>query len=580
MATSEERASDWKPEQSRSSSLGPLGCYVYLLLTGLVGVILFYVTVLLLSTLAIVLVPPGVDPFQFLLNALSILDIPIAILLSTILAGLLLIGLIRLWLENGTAGLGLTAVLFLIWFLSMRGPLGTPEPTSGVASFLRFYPISASTLSTLFFILLTAGVLGVAAALFWEPALGIIVAFLWALSWTVMTFGLQQQDLGYRLLLLASASTLTLFGGLYLISRRLLPFESEGNEDRLTVLKTLRDCTFGSNYPCYVMVDAVYEDEKLEKRIDGNIMGASLGQPPTGKGIILSRCDHAVAISSGPKFKGVRGPGVILTGRAERPTQTIDLRPQLRNTTVEALTNDGIKVKVPVAVCSKIGSGRQKPELGKPLPYRKRDAFKAVLEGQRMYHKGIGQTPDQKIHRHWSELPTLIVKPILQDIISEMEFDELYDPYRPEGEPPRKRIANELFERLDQELEPLGLQRVGGGISDIQPLDSDIYSKRAENWKAEWSNRIMMKNARGQTERLRTLERARAEAQTDLILNVGQQLEKLSAAKADFRPDVALQLLVRVLEEFMERQPTLGEVVPGETQKLLMDIRGAIEGME
>jgi hypothetical protein len=86
----------------------------------------------------------------------------------------------------------------------------------------------------------------------------------------------------------------------------------------------------------------------------------------------------------------------------------------------------------------------------------------------------------------------------------------------------------------------------------------------------------MLKQAEGQTEWLRIVERARAEAQADLILSLGRQLEELSAARTELRPEIALNLLVSVLEGLMRQQPTLGQLVPGETLQALLDIREAI----
>jgi len=72
------------------------------------------------------------------------------------------------------------------------------------------------------------------------------------------------------------------------------------------------------------------------------------------------------------------------------------------------------------------------------------------------------------------------------------------------------------------------------------------------------------------------VERARAEAQADLILNLGRQLEELSAEKTEFRPEIALKSLLSTLERMMRQQPALGQLVPGETMQALLDIRKVI----
>ncbi len=100
--------------------------------------------------------------------------------------------------------------------------------------------------------------------------------------------------------------------------------------------------------------------------------------------------------------------------------------------------------------------------------------------------------------------------------------------------------------------------------------------ERVRSWQADWARKIMLKQAEGQTEWLRTVERARAEAQADLILSLGRQLEELSTARTELRPETALSLLVSVLEGLMRQEPTLGRLVPGETLQALLGIRKAI----
>jgi regulator of protease activity HflC (stomatin/prohibitin superfamily) len=170
----------------------------------------------------------------------------------------------------------------------------------------------------------------------------------------------------------------------------------------------------------------------------------------------------------------------------------------------------------------------------------------------------------------------MIAERTLQNIISEYNFDDLYGPYQPGGEPPRKIITETFCERLAAELEPLGIQLVGGGISDLEPANPQVYVQRVRSWQVDWTRKIMLKQAEGQAEWLRMVERARAEAQADLILNMGRQLEELSAARTELRPETALNLLVSILDELMRQQPTLGQILPGETLQVLTGIRAAL----
>jgi regulator of protease activity HflC (stomatin/prohibitin superfamily) len=294
-----------------------------------------------------------------------------------------------------------------------------------------------------------------------------------------------------------------------------------------------------------------------------------------GPGFIISDCNYAVAVSSNTKFKGVKGPGVIFTDYADQIMQTVDLRPQLRAFPVEAVTKDGIRIKTLAFTPCKIDSRGKAPALGEPLPYSAAAGFKAI-RSQEMRHENQGQTRDRMKGYQWEELPRLIATRILQDVISRYNFDELYGPYQPGGDPQRKKIAGELAGQLREELKEMGIELVGGGVSDLQPADPDVYVKRAENWAQEWEYKIARQKSESQAEWFKMVERARMEAQADLILAIGHRLES-SMTRTELRPHAALTQFVRLLDELMKQHPTLEGVVPEQTVEALMELRSIIE---
>ncbi len=366
--------------------------------------------------------------------------------------------------------------------------------------------------------------------------------------------------------------------GLFLLGGFLLPFpppdRSVSRGERLRqrlkehwhAFKILWDVLLGQNYPFWVVTDEPREEDKLEQRGKGD----ALAMFAWGNGIILSDCDHAVAVSNGLQFRGAQGPGLSFTGFAERPMRTLDLRPQLRAFTVQGLTRDGIQVKVLAFTPFQIDRGDQVPRLGEPFPYRKSAAFRAV-HAQMMALPG---TPDPS-QRSWDELPQLYGTRILQDILSQYDFDDLYR-YDPGEEPPRVRIAREFRERLRAELEPFGIQLIGGGISNLLPVkEQEVLKERVRNWRTEWVRRILVKQAEGQRERLWRIEQARAEAQAHLILALGEQLADLDRPGTPATPEKVLQQFLRILEEMIQ-QPMLRRYLPRETPEDLRRLGGNI----
>jgi hypothetical protein len=357
--------------------------------------------------------------------------------------------------------------------------------------------------------------------------------------------------------------------GLYFVSGFVLPLSDESQ--RAKVFGFLRDYIARANRPGLVVVDAPRQQDKVQERVAGN----PLGRLANGPGFVLTGCDHAAAISDGLKFKGVRDPGLTFTGFGDQVVHAIDLRPQLRAFHVDAMTRDGIKIRVLAFAPFRIDAGRRQPELGRHLPFNKNAAIKAVIRAQRVEHEGKGQTPQRMKQRAWDELPPLIAKRVLQDVISRRAFDELYAPYQPGGDPPRKGLATEFCAQLAAQLDPLGIQLIGGGISDLEPADSEVYVRRVENWQAEWSRKIMVKEAEGYAVRLGILERARAEARAELILSLGRQLEELSVGRAELSSREVLGQFLTVLEELM-MQPGIRPLLPGRTKEALGSMRDTL----
>jgi hypothetical protein len=398
-----------------------------------------------------------------------------------------------------------------------------------------------------------------------------LAALLTLAAAAVWTLGLRRygQANAIAALLSIAASGAVLALGFYFVSGCILSLSD--NSQRVKVLAFLYDYLMQANRPGVVIVSAAHQEDKVQQRVSGN----TLGRLANGPGFVLTGCDHAAAISDGLKFKGVQHPGITFTVFGDRVMQAIDLRPQLRAFPVDAMTRDGIKIRVLAFVPFRIDAGRRQPELGQYLPFNRSSAIKAVIRAQRVEHEGTGQTPQRVKQRAWDELPPLIAKRILQDIISKRTFDDLCAPYQPGGDPPRKALAKELCAQLAAQLEPLGIQLIGGGISDLEPADPHVYVRRVENWQAEWSRKIMVKQAEGYAARLGILERARAEARTELILNLGRQLEELSVARAELSSKEVLGQFLTVLEELM-MQPGIRPLLPGRTKEALGSMRKTI----
>jgi hypothetical protein len=394
-------------------------------------------------------------------------------------------------------------------------------------------------------------------------ALSLIAVVLWLL-------GLRRHidSLSVTLYLLPLIAAGALFWiGLRQTSTVLLPVT--GEDQQAQVFSFLKAYVLGSSRAGY-LVDSAGRARRVLERPPGDQFSRGRSSP----GLVVTGCDHAVALSDGFRFKGVHGPGVIFTRWGDQIVQAIDLRPQARSFRVTGLTRDGIEVTVEVSASFRIDAGRREPELGEHLPFNRGAAFRA-LRAQRVEEqtrRRIRRTAEQQ---GWHDLPRVRGEHILRNMISKLDFDDLYGPHQLGTEAPRRRIAKDFTDRLEADLEPLGIQLVGASIGNLEPADPQVYLTRARNWEAEWNRRITLKQAEGQAERLQILERARADTRADLILDLGRQLEEFTESSAGLDAETVLDQFLVVLEE-LTTQPQLRHVLPPRTMELLREMREAM----
>ncbi|MFW6135243.1 MAG: SPFH domain-containing protein [Chloroflexota bacterium] len=390
--------------------------------------------------------------------------------------------------------------------------------------------------------------------------LSLVAALLWLLG---LRRHLGSVSILLYLLLLPAAGVL-FWLGLRAASRVLLPVEDEAG--RANTFSFLKAYVLGSNRPAYA-VDPGRREGKVRVRVSGDQFSRARSSP----GLVLTGCDHAVALSDGFRFKGVHGPGIVFTGYGDQIVQAIDLRPQVRSFQVTGLTKDGIDVTVDASVSFRIDAGRREAELGHHLPFNRGAAFRA-LRAQRVEHQGEELISPTLQQREWDDLPRIRGEHILRNIVSKLEFDDLYGPHQAGRQAPRRTIARSFARQLAAELEHFGVQLIEADLGNLEPADPHVYLKRAHNWEAEWIRRVTLKQAEGQAERLQILERARADTRSDLILDLGRQLEELTESTSDLDAETVFDQFVVLMEE-LTTQPQLRHLLPDRTMELLSEMR-------
>lgn len=304
--------------------------------------------------------------------------------------------------------------------------------------------------------------------------------------------------------------------GWYVVAGYILPLRDESQ--RGLAARALATFTLGTNFPYYL----VGENNKLDERIGGN----PFAQFFAGPGLILSRADQAAYVSDKMRHNRVMPPGLNFTDQFDVEPSVVDLRTQLRAFYVSATTCDGIAIKVLAFVPYRIKTGGQVTQVGQPFP------FDEAAVHQAMQHKLVER--QSVAQQQWDDtLIKTLTTPIMRQIIGEYNANDLCQ--MQENYPdPRDAIAAQWRERIKAELEPLGLEVVGGGIGNLMPEDARVVDQRIETWQTTLKMQIEERRIRAEMER--ALLEHQAKMQTE------QAMVNTAAALPDFDLQLASQI--------------------------------------
>ena len=340
------------------------------------------------------------------------------------------------------------------------------------------------------------------------------------------------------------------------------PFDDDIQRERhhrYRAFRSLLTFTAGTNYPYYVA-----EDGKLEKRVDGNPFGMLFAGP----GIVITEPHQAAVITNGMEVKDITAPGLAFTGLFDRVDQIVDLRTQLKAFDVEALTQDGIRIRVLTFVFFKIRA----PQLPLGRFWADRESVDAILAAVR------SQPVEEAKRRDWDDLVPMVAERILQDIISHHRFDELCARDQPLGEEVereaiKREFTAQLTDAMAQRCE--GIQILGAGIANLEPVESGVMQQCIENWRTEWTRKMMARVGEGATEAMRRISQARAQGQAEVIRILSREAEHMDGVDRDILADVLVLRLLEALES-MARRPSVQQLLPPEATETMKYLRRAI----
>lgn len=218
-------------------------------------------------------------------------------------------------------------------------------------------------------------------------------------------------------------------------------FSSAKDDARTATFRSVLTSSMGTNYPYYVIEDWKTRETMDKEKPDPNVNGNPFRQFFAGPGIILCNCDHLAVTSDGIKFR-VCPPGLSFTGQFEQLYTDVDLRPQLRVTTITAETKDGITAKIFTFMPNRVWADGRKVQLGSSYPFNEDAVINAVYNHSVMEHKfdrDENQLATEEVTRRpWHELVLTMGPPLLKDVVANYTCNELHmetqDPDKPKYE--------------------------------------------------------------------------------------------------------------------------------------------------
>jgi hypothetical protein len=87
---------------------------------------------------------------------------------------------------------------------------------------------------------------------------------------------------------------------------------------------------------------------------------------------------------------------------------------------------------------------------------------------------------------------------------------------------PRAKIAEDLRNQMRAALLPLGLDLIGGGISNLNPQDEAIVERRLDSWRIQWEREILRLMSQGHAKATEYIQTAHAEAEANVVARLNR----------------------------------------------------------
>jgi hypothetical protein len=343
---------------------------------------------------------------------------------------------------------------------------------------------------------------------------------------------------------------------------------------------------WGIQLPMYVIDGHAWK--KLEARIPGDF---TWDYPVPG--LIWTRSHQVVAITSGITFKRLDGPGVVFTGKMERPFQVFDLRLQLRTNEIDVVSKDGVTFKARVFTAFRLD-----PESWDKDLYDQLRPLNPLLRGADKPTYTLGSFPFSHLRIqatlgvtstkasagdsliYWDQWVLSVVENTARKVLSQKNLDELWRPAKDEKfANALDAIANEIKENAYLTLRSAGILVLGARVVNFsfpgeQGQTDEISKQQIDTWGSEWDGKSSKILAEAKAESAYAQQEARAYAQSLLLDSIVQGLQKAQKMHPDLPRYIIAMRFLSAFQDFIRTQP--GEQEFDEVQTYYMGLQEQI----
>jgi regulator of protease activity HflC (stomatin/prohibitin superfamily) len=233
----------------------------------------------------------------------------------------------------------------------------------------------------------------------------------------------------------------------------------------------------------------------------------------------------ALYLERGNRFSRVVGPGdkISFLEWYETVKYVVDLRPKVKDGSFDVWTKDGIKITFTTKIECRIGDpSKHDPASSLMYPYDPLAVKKAIERYALRWPKRLEGEPEEFT---WIDAAWGQVTGIIPSYVGSRLLDDLFIADRRGGQILSPEAMKEISEKLDKASNSFGVFITDFQILKIE-IPKEVDERQKHHWKAERQSIATILEGKAKALSIRTQEKARADAQRDLIMAIADGLEK------------------------------------------------------